>query len=233
MQAVILAAGRGTRMKNLTDTMPKPMLTVAGKSLIEHKLLVLPDAVDEVILVIGYQGDVIRAAFGDTWQGKRIRYVVQEELDGTMGALALARPYLHDRFVVMMGDDLYAREDIDACFASPDWSVLVQQTESMGAGGRMVMDDTEHIVAIEEGDHRGTPGLMNTNMLVLDPRVFDYPMVPKAAGSTEYGLPQTVLAASLAAGIPLRAIPATFWFQITAPEDLAAAEEVLATRTVE
>lgn len=227
MQAVILAAGRGTRMKDLTNDIPKPMLQVLGKSLIEHKLEVLPETVDEVILVIGYHGDVIRAAFGDSWNGKRIRYVVQEELNGTMASLALARPYLTGRFVVMMGDDLYAREDIDTCFASPDWSVLVQQTDSMGAGGRMVMDEAGHIVAIEEGDHRGKPGLMNTNMLVLDPRIFDYPMVPKATGSDEYGLPQTVLAASLASGIPLRAIAATFWFQITAPEDLVAAERVL------
>lgn len=232
MQAVILAAGRGTRMGALTDTMPKPMLQVLGKSLIEHKLDVLPDTVDEVIIVIGYRGDFIRATFGDSFGGRRIRYVVQEELDGTMGALALARPYLTDRFIVMMGDDLYAREDIDASFASPDWTVLVQSTDSMGAGGRMVMDDTGHIVAIEEGDHTGKPGLMNTNMLALDPRVFDYPMVPKTAGSTEYGLPQTVLAASLASGIPLRAIEATFWFQITAPEDLVRAEEVVRVRGV-
>lgn len=214
-------------MKELTDSVPKPMLQVSGKSLIEHKLDALPESVDEVILVIGYQGDVIRAAFGDTFGGRRIRYVVQETLDGTMGALALAQPYLTSRFVVMMGDDLYARADVEACFATPDWSVLVQPTERMAAGGRMVMDDSGHIVAIEEGDHTGTPGLMNTNLLALDSRIFDYPMVPKTAGSSEYGLPQTAVAASQALSIPLRAVEATFWFQITAPEDLQAAEIAL------
>lgn len=227
MQAVILAAGRGTRMKELTDLVPKPMLRVAGKTLIEHKLDALPKSVDEVIFVIGYQGDIIRNAFGDSFGGRRIRYVVQETLDGTMGALALAKPFLTGRFVVMMGDDLYAREDIEACVAAPGWSVLVQSTEHMASGGSMVMDEKGNVVGIEEGDHTGKPGIMNTNLFALDPRVFEYPYIPKAEGSHEYGLPQTVVAASKVSDIPLMAVEATFWFQITAPEDLLRAEETL------
>ena len=160
-----------------------------------------------------------------------MRYVVQETLDGTMGALALAKPFLTDRFVVMMGDDLYAKEDIEACFAAPDWSLLVQPTEQMSSGGKMIMDEAGNIVAIEEGEHAGTKGLMNTNLFVLDPRVFEYPFVPKAEGSSEYGLPQTVVASSKASGIPLQAVEATFWFQITAPEDLRKAEAVLSQST--
>lgn len=228
MQAVILAAGRGTRMKGLTDALPKPMLAVAGKSLIEHKLDALPSSVDEVILVVGYQGDAIRAAFGDSFGRRSIRYAEQENLDGTMGALALAKPLLKDRFVVMMGDDLYAPEDIAAAIASPDWAVVVERTESMASGGKMVLDDAGRVVGIEEGDHTGTPGLMNTNLLALDTRIFDVPPVPKAEGSSEYGLPQTVLAASQALGIPLHAVYATRWIQITAPEDLSRAEGLLA-----
>ncbi|MDP2816140.1 MAG: sugar phosphate nucleotidyltransferase [Rectinemataceae bacterium] len=227
MQAVILAAGKGTRMKELTQSVPKPMLLVNGKTLIEHKLDVLPPEVSEVILIIGYQGNVIREYFKDEFGGRRISYVEQEELNGTAGALWLAKPLLTDRFVVMMGDDLYAREDVEACFASPEWSVLVEKTETMASGGRMVMDDRGLIVDIEEGDHTGKPGLMNTNMLALDSRLFDYPMVPKSLGSDEYGLPQTVLAASKASGIALAAVQASFWIQVTAPEDLQKAEAAL------
>lgn len=227
MQAVILAAGKGTRMKELTEKTPKPMLLVHGKTLIEHKLAALPPEVDEVILIIGYQGEVIRERFGDAFGGRRIRYVIQETLDGTMGALALARPYLPDRFMVMMGDDIYAREDIEACLAVPGWSILIEKTEAMAAGGRMVMDGAGHIIGIEEGDHTGTPGLMNTNLMVLDTTLFDHPMVHKAQGSDEYGLPQTVVAASLSSGTPLVAVLASFWIQVTAPSDLAKAERIL------
>lgn len=230
MQAVILAAGKGTRMKELTQSLPKPMLTVSGKTLIEHKLAILPPEVDEVILIVGYQAEIIRAKFGDSFEGRKIRYVEQESLNGTAGALWLAAPHLSGRFIVMMGDDLYSREDIDACFAMPEWSVLVQRMESMSSGGQMIMDENGNLSAIEEGDHTGTPGLMNTNLFVLDPRVFEYPLVPKAEGSLEYGLPQTVLAASLTSGIPLAVVESSFWFQITAPEDLPRAEAVLSLR---
>lgn len=230
MQAVILAAGRGTRMKELTQSVPKPMLEVLGKSLIEHKLDALPEEVSEVILIIGYQGDAIRDAFGDEFGGRRVRYVVQETLNGTAGALWQAKDLLTDRFVVMMGDDLYAKEDVQACFESPDWSVLAQALPSMRAGGKIVLDTEGTITAIEEGDHAGVPGLMNTNMLVLDPRVFQYPLVPKAPESDEYGLPQTVLQASRESGIPLRPVQASFWVQITAPEDLGAAAQILGAR---
>lgn len=227
MQAVILASGKGTRMKELTQSVPKPMLKVSGKSLIEHKLDALPAEIDEVILVIGYLGEVIREAFGSEFKGRRIRYVEQESLNGTAGAVWLTAPLITGRFVVLMGDDLYAKEDIEACIHAPDWSLLVQSTEHMAAGGRMVMEDGL-IVSIEEGDHTGKPGLMNTNLFALDQRIFEHPMVPKALGSDEYGLPQSVLEASKASGIPLAAVDATGWFQVTAPEDLKGAEEFLA-----
>ncbi len=211
-------------MNSLTENVPKPMLMVAGKTLLEHKFDILPADTTEIILIIGYQGEIIRAAYGAEYHGIPIRYVEQQELNGTMGALTLAQPHLTDRFFVMMGDDIYSRRDVDEMLQVPGWAMLVEKTESMAAGGRIVTDETGEVTAIEEGDHTGKPGLMNTNMFVLDARVFEYPMVPKAVGSSEYGLPQTVLAASKASGIPLQAIYATQWIQITAPEDLRRAD---------
>ena len=65
MQAVILSAGRGTRMGVLTDSMPKPMLTVLGKTLLEHKFDILPSEVDEIILIVGNMGGLIQKHFVD------------------------------------------------------------------------------------------------------------------------------------------------------------------------
>jgi UDP-N-acetylglucosamine diphosphorylase / glucose-1-phosphate thymidylyltransferase / UDP-N-acetylgalactosamine diphosphorylase / glucosamine-1-phosphate N-acetyltransferase / galactosamine-1-phosphate N-acetyltransferase len=213
-------------MGTLTDALPKPMLSVNGRTLLEHKFDILGPDFHEVVVVIGYQGDVIRAAYGDSYKGMNVRYVEQKQLDGTMGALALAAPHLSERFVVMMGDDIYGQEDLVQMLMAGDWAMLVEQTDHMAAGGRIVTENGE-VVTIEEGDHRGTRGLMNTNMFVLDPRIFGYPMIPKAAGSTEYGLPQTVLAASKESGIALHAVHASHWVQITAPEDIARAEGLL------
>jgi len=223
MQALILAAGRGTRMGTLTNEMPKPMLMVGNKNLIEHKLDALPKEVDEVILLIGYQGDAIRNYFGSEARGRKITYVTQEKLDGTAGAVWAAREVLRDRFLILMGDDLYAREDMQRCIATPDWSMVVSPIESMHAGGNISLGENGAILGVEEGDHSGKPGLMGTNLVMLDTRFFDLPPTPKSPDSSEYGLPQTAVAISKAKSIPFTALSTTFWHQITSPEDLVTA----------
>lgn len=227
MQAVILAAGRGTRMGELTNLVPKPMLLVKGKTLIEHKLDMLPPEVDEVIFVIGYLGDVIRRKFGNEYRGMRVRYVEQKTLNGTMGAVGLAKRYITGRFIVMMGDDLYGIEDVLRACAMPGWAVVVEETEHMASGGKVVLGEGGLVLDIVEGEHHGTHGYMNTNLFVLDERIFEYPMVPKAPGSLEYGLPQTVLRAARAETIPLSVVRATSWIQVTSPEDIVKAERAL------
>ena len=224
MQAVILAAGRGTRMGDLTDSTPKAMLKIAGKNLIEYKLDALPQEVDEVILVIGYLGGVIHDYFGGIYKDKHILYVEQEMFNGSAGALWCTKDILQDRFLVMMGDDLYAPEDVAACAAFKDgWALVVQKMTNMQSGGNVVIDTHNSIISIAEGEHEG-PGFAGTNLFSLDTRIFDIDMVQKSEGSEEFGLPQTAVAASKKLGIPFTALPALEWIQISAPEDLAVAE---------
>ena len=227
MQAVILAAGRGTRMGELTSATPKPLLEVAGKTLLEHKLEMLPYDVDEIIIIVGYLGGEIHDRFGGLWKDKHLLYVEQEKLDGTAGALWRAKSILKDRFLVLMGDDLYAKEDADRCIAMNGWTMLVQEESHASRGGNVIVNDKGIITEIEEGDHRGKHGATNTGLFALDTRIFDYALIPKSEGSEEFGLPQTVLAASKKGKIPFEAVQATFWLQITDQTDLEKAEEFL------
>ena len=227
MQAVILAAGRGTRMGELTDTVPKPMLMVGGKNLIEHKINILPESVDEVILIVGYKADVIRNYFGSEYKGKKMTYIEQENIvGGTADALWQAKDILHGKFLIMMGDDLYSADDIASCLLN-EWSLLVDRVHGTRKTGKVVLGADGSIQDIIEGEHSGQEWWSSTNMFVLDPKLFSQKPVTKSSDSTELGLPQTVLVASRAQGIPLSAVPATFWFQITAPEDLEKAEVAL------
>lgn len=228
MQCVILAAGRGTRMGTLTDNRPKPLLAVGGKDLIERKLAALPPEIDEVIIIVGYLGEMIESRFGSLYAGRRICYAVQENIvGGTADALWQAKELLHDRFLILNGDDLYAAHDLSAMIAGVEWTVLGQKVEGPKSGGKLVVENGL-VTDIAEGTHTGTL-LLNTNAFALDTRIFGVEPVAKAPGSHELGLPQTVLWATKALSIPLRAIPATRWIQITAPEDLEMAEKELET----
>jgi NDP-sugar pyrophosphorylase family protein len=219
--AVILAAGKGTRMLPLTLERPKPMVEILGKNLIEWKLAVLPPSVTDVVLVVGYMGEKVREHFGDVHEGRRMHYVVQEELNGTGGALLSAKDLLIGRFLVMMGDDLYARADMEQLCAHP-LAVLVREVTDREIGGEMLSNPDGTFASIHEAKHHVAHGLVNTGLYVLDMRYFDHPPVPIGGSSTEFGLPHTL--AVLAKDAPVHMVPATAWMQISSPEDLKPAE---------
>lgn len=228
MRAVILAAGRGMRMGALTARSPKALLDIGGKTLLEYKLEALPDAITEVIIVIGYFGAMIRARLGSFYKKKRILYSKQNDLStGTAGALWCAKELLSDRFLVMMADDLYSKEDAKRCMAARNWTLLVQKVPSLGDKGSVETDLKGNVLKVTEGHHGGGEGLVSANMLMLDTRIFNVKPVPKAPESSEWGLPQTAIAAAQAQKIPLKALQAAFWFSISTPADLKKAEEVL------
>src|SRR6266498_2430669 len=113
MKAVILAAGKGTRMKELTDELPKPMLQVHGKPILEHLLNGLLGAgIREVFIVTGYKAEALESHFGEgqKW-GARIVYGRQLVQDGTGKAPELARDFVgSDNFLLTYGDILVKPE---------------------------------------------------------------------------------------------------------------------------
>ena len=94
MQAVILAAGKGTRMLPLTQTTPKPMLLVSGMPILARILEVLPSEITEVLIIVGYLSEQIEQYFGTTYNGRSLRYIQQAEPKGTYAALELAKPFI-------------------------------------------------------------------------------------------------------------------------------------------
>ena len=223
MQAVILVAGKGTRMGELTKNTPKPLLKVAGLTLIEHKLAALPAEVDEIIFVVGYLGDQIRNFFGTSFNGRKILYV-EDTLQGTAKALEAACPLLQDRFLVLMGDDLYGAEDIQNALKH-ERAIVVKEMPDKTAGGKVIMNDRGALIDIVE-DRTGSlsHNLINTGLYLLTKEIFNYEPV-KLANSNEYGLPQTMLL--MLEEYPVAVVKADFWVNISAPEDLIKAEQLL------
>lgn len=224
MKAVILAAGEGVRMRPLTLEKPKPLLEVLGKPLIAYTFESLPDSVDEVIVIIKYKEEMIRAFLGDSFMGRKVTYVVQNELNGTAGALWLAKEFLTEKFLVVMSDDMYSKADIERCLVH-DWTMMTYQAHTSEKVGSVALNADGTVREVVEGGAEGsTDPLINTNVFVLQPELFNHPMIPKSLGSSEFGLPQTLLAA-----VPgkVQAVEATFWLSLTEPSDIARAEKVL------
>jgi dTDP-glucose pyrophosphorylase len=113
MKAIILAAGKGSRMKELTNELPKPMLEVQGKPILEHILCGLLGAgIREVFIVTGYKAESIECYFGDghRWNA-RIAYGRQLVQDGTGKAPELAKEFIGtDDFLLTYGDILVRPE---------------------------------------------------------------------------------------------------------------------------
>lgn len=218
MEAIILAAGRGTRMAPLTDTTPKPMLNVLGKNLIEWKLEALPKGITKIIFVVGYKKEVIQNYFGSSWRGIPIIYVEQTVLDGTGGAIALCEPYIESKALILMGDDIYNKEDLERLVAH-DYALLVldEGEEGLKKKGQVVEKDGL-LVGLNEGNvQTGVPSsLINTAAYAISKKYFSYPKIH--VSETEYGLPQTLV--SLTKDIPVSVLRATWWIQVTTPECL-------------
>jgi len=222
MQVVILAAGRRKRMQDLTDGVAKPMLKIKGKPILEHKIDALPKEVTEIVFVIGYYGEQIMNYFKRYFKGRKVTYVFQTKLNGTGGALFLARSVLRDKFLVMMGDDLYHKKDIKKLLKH-ELAVLGREVEDTKKFGIIKTNKKGHMIDVVEKPKRSKDKLANTGVYVMNKKIFDYDLVPIGGG--EFGLPQTL--AKMAEKHPVKVEKATIWHAIGNPKDLIEAEKVI------
>lgn len=112
MQTVIMAGGKGTRIASVNAEVPKPMLEVCGKPILEHQIEVLKrQKLTDIILVIGYLGNVIRDYFEDgSKYGVHISYIEEKELLGTAGSFYYLKDIIQEDFFLLNGDLIF---DVD------------------------------------------------------------------------------------------------------------------------
>ncbi len=219
MQAVILAAGEGKRMRPLTLEKPKPLIEVSGKPIIEHVIEALPPEIDEVIVVIGYKGDMIRAHLGESFGGRSIRYVHQWMPAGTAHALSIARPFITGRFMFLNADDILGPEALKEALTHP-LAILVATSDRPETMGVIEKGEDGTLLHIEEKPEHPKSNLVNTGTMVLDERLFDYDAPRHSTG--EYFMVDPVSA--LAKEHPVAVIEQPVWIPVGYPEDIPKAE---------
>ena len=247
MKAVILAAGKGTRMRELTNELPKPMLRVHGKPILEHIVAGLVGVgIRQFCIVTGWKAEVIEGHFGDGARlGVEIRYARQVVQDGTGKAPELAKEFVGtDTFLLTYGDILVKpetyRQMIDR-FGTSSFSGLltVTQGEDVTQGGLNFFDEQFCLQRLIEKPSAaqieqlraegwlkaGRPIWYNAGIYIFEPVLFDFTARLQKSPRGEYELTDAIIAL-VSAGHRIAGCEIVGrWVDVRDPEVLAALEK--------
>lgn len=228
-KAVILAAGRGKRMRELTADLPKPMIEVRGKPVLQYIVEGLRDAgVGKFLIVVGYRAEAVENFFGDGSRYKiDIQYATQVTQDGTGRVVELAKNFAaNSPFILAYGDILvdpanYQRivdlaDDVEAL-------ISVTRGEDVSKGGAVFVNEQMELVDLREKPKPGEPisPWYNAGLYAFRPSIFDFTAKLKPSPRGEYELTDAIreLAQS---GRKVRALELSGeWADVRDPEILA------------
>jgi len=224
MQAVLLAGGKSTRTWPLTVHKPKTLLTVANKTILERNLQQLKGLVKEVVIVVGFEADQIKKFIGSSYNGIKITYVTQKKQLGTGHALLQAQKNLKERFIVLAGDDLYSKEDIQSCLKHK-YSVLGKNVADLQHFGALVVRG-DKLVDVVEKPTKKMAAFANAACYVLDTEIFTYLKKIKKSKREEYEVTDALRMLAKKEKIVVETVR-KLWQPITFPWSLLEANEKL------
>ncbi|MGM5485009.1 MAG: sugar phosphate nucleotidyltransferase [Nanobdellota archaeon] len=189
-KALILAGGKGTRLKPITHEIPKPLVPLQEKPIVEHTLdLLKKHNIKDIIFSIGFKGEKIKEYFGDGRRfGVNITYVEEKEPLGTAGPLRLAKDLLDDTFLMCNADEV---KNIDLT----DMYLFHKESGGMGTIAlTSVKDPSAYGVARMKGNSitefvekppkdKAPTNLINSGLYILEPEVIDF--VPEGFSMVE------------------------------------------------
>jgi dTDP-glucose pyrophosphorylase len=228
-KAVLLAAGRGTRMRELTADLPKPMIEVRGKPVLQHIVEGLRDAgVRQLLVIVGYRADAVQNFFGD---GSRynieIQYTTQAVQDGTGRVVDLARNFAGDSpFVLSYGDILVDPANYKQLLNLPqDVEAIISVTrgEDVSKGGAVFLNEEMELVDLREKTKPSKPTSpwYNAGIYTFRPSIFEFTAKLKPSPRGEYELTDAIRALAHS-GKRVKALELTGeWADVRDPEILA------------
>src|SRR6266446_585213 len=228
-KAVLLAAGRGTRMRDLTADVPKPMIKVRGKPIVLHIVEGLQSAgVKDFLIIIGYHGEMVREYFGDgTCFGLQIKYATQVVQDGTGRVVDLAREFVgQSPFVLSYGDILVDPVNYKSIVNLPDdieAIVSVKQNEDVSKGGAVFVNERMEVMDIREKPAPGELASMwyNAGVYAFRPSIFNWTSKLQPSPRGEYELTDAVRDLAQAGGKVQAFELEGEWADVRDPEILA------------
>ncbi len=228
-RAVILAAGRGTRMRELTNDVPKPMIEVRGKPVLQHIVQGLRNAgVRKFVIIVGYHAEAVRNFFGDgRSHNAAIEYATQTVQDGTGRVVNLARSFVGDSpFILSYGDILISPVNYNRVVNLPDDCeaiLTVTRGEDVSKGGAVFVNEQMELVDLREKTKPGEPTSpwYNAGLYAFRQSIFEFIAKLEPSPRGEYELTDAIrdLAHS---GKKVKALELTGeWADVRDPEILA------------
>lgn len=201
MDAIVPAAGQGTRLRPLTDDRPKPLVEVAGRPLLAHVFdAIEPADPDRYVVVVGYRGEQIREHFGQTYRDTPIEYVHQPEQIGLADAVARAGAVVDGPALVCNGDNVFggdlaalahahgaAQDDVAA-------TLLVEEAtiERARETGVVVTDDGRRVERVVEKPDEPPATLVNAGAYAFSPAIFEACAAIEPGATGEYELADAI-----------------------------------------
>lgn len=223
-QAIILAAGEGQRLKPFTKLVPKVMLPIAGKPILQYVVEALADnGVRRIVMVVGYHKEHVQDYFGagQVW-GVEIEYVTQPKQLGVAHALKQGRALADDRFFVIAGDNLIGRETIAPLIRTAPNALLVKPHEDT-ARYKAVLIEEGWVREFRPDSARAAGGPIDIGAYAFTRDVFDF------IGDEVSLIP--VMRKMIAAGLPIAAVETGgFWQDAVYPWDILKLNDMVLSR---
>ena len=181
MKVVIMAGGKGTRIAQVNATVPKPMIPIEGKPILEYQIETLKkQGYTDIILIVGHMGNVIQKYFGDgSAFGVQISYIVEEQPLGTAGALYFLKDEVQNDFLLLNGDIIF---DVDIqkfleyhCNQRTAATILTHPNSHPYDSGIIIADDKNRVTnwLHKEDERLWYKNRVNAGLHMFSPRIFE------------------------------------------------------------
>jgi len=187
MKAIVLAAGLGKRLAEITSQTPKVLVKVGEKTLIEHNVDKLRRiGIKDIALVVGYKGEMVKEVLGNS-----VTYYHQSEQLGTAHAFLCAESFVDEPYFLGMNGDMFFTDPLTDFIKLKPPAIAVYRVEDTRRYGRMEIK-TERLVSVKEKVEEKTPGFVNAGVYLFPKKIFEWIRKTPLSPRKEYEITDTI-----------------------------------------